>query len=643
MNRLKIKMAWASNTSKDSGVKNNYGVYFHHGMDSIKLLVFVLFCMNFATLALSAEQSFSVSPRTTYVIRGETATFYCKIKDKTGVLYWEHNGAILSLENQFFGTPSNKAIFGDAGAGEYNLQIVNVKSTDGGVYVCKVADTGRSNNLTSEPATLWLKELPPQDQDFPLCLTSIRENLVENYIVDFTCVIYDSDAELSWQRKNTPLDATIQNVQKTKNGYSMLMQTMTLSSADHTAQYQCIYTSRGSTGSRSCSTGTLTVQHRPVLRLTPNLFSAQVGDSARFTCHIDSSYPELDSESDESPFTWTYKEHTIFPSENRYDFLVATNGDEELTVNNLNGGDDGWYVVCSASNIVGLSEASAMIRVNLSDDKPTLSKGEFLRWLIPITVLVTALLLALLLVIALFDVCYCCYRRKSKPHDYSWSSDHLPTTATRRGSDISSLPVDYYLTRQIRTSSRNDSRTPTPRPYQMHYPGSGQPVSPIPASSTSPPPDPRLSTISRSPQDVPDGHLYRQRKTRGERDRNHIRQNHIRRKNTGPHQNNNKNLVYADLDFSENAGHHRNGGVSANGMSADSGLDFANSSVDSRSVTPQERIVYARIVRSDSTSPTSRHVPSRQSNFSPGISPPPGTPGNREVTQEELADMLLHS
>ncbi len=629
-------MAYPSiNTPNSSG--NHRGSYLHRGimLSSIKVALCVLFCMNFVifTSITSAEQHFAISPRSTYVLEGESATLYCKVNNKSGVLYWEKDGAILTIETEVFrGTPNNVAVFGDTGMGEYHLQILNTRSSDAGVYVCKVAPTETGTaNLTSDPATLWLSNFPDRDQKFPKCITSVVENLVENYTVDFTCVIYDSEAELRWQRMTTPLNdqSSGSEVHKSKNGYTMLIQKMTMSPSDHDAQYQCIYTSSGFSGSRSCSTGSLTVQHRPVLRVTPTLYSALPGENAQFTCHLDSAYPEPNG----PPFIWSYKGNSIRRSENRYEFLVATNGDEVMTLNDLNGGDDGWTVGCSASNPVGLSKATAMIRVNLSDDNPIITKSKFLRWLIPISVLTTALLLAILIAIALFDCCYCCYRKRSRSQ-YDWSADNL-AASTRRGSDISSLPADYYLTRQIRTSSRNDSRTTTPRP--MNYPGSGQPVSPIPPSSTSPPPDPRLMTISRSPQDVPDGHLYRQRKTRGERDRNHIRREPMRRRNTGVK----KNLVYADLDFSNNNG---NGRISGNGLSADSGLDFATSSVDSRSVTPQERIVYARIV-SNSSSPTdNRRLSSRRSgSITPGISPPPGTPGNREVTQEELADMLIHS
>ena len=600
------------------------------------LLTLLIFC-NY----VHGEQSFEVAPKSTYVFLGETATLYCKVKDKTGVLYWEKDGSLLALESAFLTDQHNRAIFGDTGAGEYNLQIVSATPKDAGEYVCKVTPNSSGGaNLTSEPATLWLSDLPPQDQNFPKCLMSIQDNLMEDYIVDFTCVIYDLDesAELRWQRMANPINF-IPSVQESKNGYTMLKQTTTLTSSDHNSQYQCIYTSGGFTGSRSCSTGNLAVKHRPIVSLSPRFFSALVGEKAKFTCHLESSYPE----SDEPPFSWRYKNENILSSENRYETYLVGTEDEELVINDLNGGDHELEVECIASNSVGLSQATAVISVNLSSGNISLTKGQFLRWLIPIAVLVTALILALLLVIALFDVCSCC--RKERKETYTWgSADNLTNASARRGSDVSSLPTDYYMTRQIRTSSRNDSRSPTPNrpPSQLNYSGGSQPipVSPIPPSSTSPPPHHEqyhVTTISRSPQPEgpQDGHLYKQRKTRGERDRNHVRQHQLRRKNTPHRHEHNKNIVYADLDFNDNSV-HRNGRHSANGLS-DSGLDFANSSVDSRSVTPQERIVYARIVRSDSSSPNTRY---------PGdadLRPPPGSAGNREVTREELADMLIHS
>lgn len=603
------------------------------------------------SVANAQQQSFEVSPKPTFVIPGQSATFYCKINNKSGVLYWEKNGRLLTLENQrFSATPTNWAIFGNMGDGEYNLQIVNVQKEDAGEYCCKVTQPTGGVNLTSDPVQLTVVDLP-EDQDFPMCLMSVRETLVEGYVVDFTCIIHDpsSTAELRWQRLDTPL-TIIPNVQQSLDDYTQLKQTVTMSAVDHNAQYQCIYTSGDGEfiGSRSCSTGILTVMHRPTITITPSVYSAVNGATARFTCHMDSAYPGSVA------YKWRYRERDISASEHRFEFVVgagasssstADNTEQELIMSDITSGDDGWRVICQVSNAVGTSEVSSVIRINF-ETVNQITLDEFLQWLIPIGCLTALLLISILIVIALYNVCPCCKKPRGNTKNYSWSSsDHLSNGGTRRDSDTSSAGVDYYMTRQIRSSSRNDNsvRTPTPSPIpQVNHGYSGSPnMSPIPPNSASPLPPNQISAISLSPDMADNGHMYKQRKTRGERDRRHVRREpQMRRKNTGP-----KQLIYADLDLNGNNNGRGGGNGARNGVRpstgfSDSGLDFANSSVDSRAATPQEeRIVYARIVRSNSTPDTQDLIME-----DPRGNPPRHISGsNRQVTREELADMLIHS
>ena len=164
-------------------------------INTVYVPILVLCCMGCMAIA---EQQITVHPKDTHVIRGESATLYCKIADQVGVPFWTKNGELFAIRpanNQGDSSDKRWAIFGDESAGEFNLQIVDVMDSDAGLYGCNVtvpqSTSSSSDFLGSNEAALDI--LPPPDGDLPECVISIEGTLDIGEAVEFTCA-YKTDS-----------------------------------------------------------------------------------------------------------------------------------------------------------------------------------------------------------------------------------------------------------------------------------------------------------------------------------------------------------------------------------------------------------------------------------------------------------------
>ncbi|XP_038078083.1 uncharacterized protein LOC119745646 [Patiria miniata] len=599
------------------------------------------------------EQRFTAQPRDTYVLPGESATLYCHVANKTGIVFWEKDSTILFKENGpgsgFSGPSTPWAIFGDASQGEFNLQLIEVSMIDQGLYVCKVTSSSgpQAANLTSSAALLTVLDLPREE--FPLCVMSIRDALTQDDVVELTCAYLNNSTTrttLTWERLSTPADLSNSQQISREDGYFIKRHTITLGVEDDASSYQCI-ASRLGRDPLSCTTGILNVRHRPVITVSPLFLPAKTGDDARFTCSLSSANPPTVT------YQWYYRGAAVTTSSSGIDLIQTSEGDSQILINNLEDPTGGISVVCEATNEVGTSRVEGLISLE-ETEIATISSEELILWLVPISVMVTIVVLLIFLGIVVLDCCPCCYtfcnkkgRRRPLSPDRSmnstWSGAEnygmSPSPMARRLSDADS--TDFYVTRAIRTphpdetrdtshhNSSGESRARSDR-YTDHRPQSNYRTpspnyrsrspnyrTPSPETQT-PSPDYYHSTpngrplISRDQSRHPDTRLhYEQRRPRNDRTRDHFRRSG---------QPANGSIQPADSDIRS---------ATRNSALSDSGLDFnASSSMDSRSPTPRDdRVVYAQIMRNrtdDGQPDRTRSTESRTENASPDL--PAGTP-----------------
>ncbi|XP_022081832.1 uncharacterized protein LOC110974474 [Acanthaster planci] len=592
------------------------------------------------------EQHFVNEPRNTYILPGESATLYCRVANKTGILFWEKDSTILFKENGpeagLSGPSTSWAVFGDASQGEYNLQLLGVSKSDQGSYVCMVTSSSgpKAANLTSSEALLTVLDLPTDGA--PLCVLSIRDALTEDDVVDLTCAYHSNpstETTLTWERLNTPADLSNSRQVLRDDGYLIKRHTVTLSAQDDADSYQCIASSPGKESS-SCTTGFLSIRHRPIITISPLFLPAKAGDDVRFTCSLTTANPPTVT------FQWYYSGAAVTTSSTGIDLIQTPGGDSQILVNNLVDQLGGIPVVCEATNEVGSTTVEAMISFE-ETQIATISREELILWLVPMSVMVAIVVLLIFLAIAVLDCRPFCHtfcnksRRPLSPDrsmNSTWSAAEnfgmSPSPMVRRLSDADS--TDFYVTRAIRTSRPDDDtrdnntshesrarfdrnanhrpqRTPSPN-YRNCSPDDG--TSPrnthIPSQnyyhST---PIGRPLIISDESRRSGTRHHYEQRRPRNERTRDHYRRSG---------QPSNSGSQPADSEIRS---------ATRNSALSDSGLDFnASCSIDSRSPTPRDDlVVYAQIMQNRTghiESGRNQSSASRTENTS--LELPPGTP-----------------
>ncbi len=456
----------------------------------MKLILIGLLVALLSQMVLSQEQSFTIQPRNTFALLGESATFYCRIADKTGIVFWVKDSQIFAHENrQQLGSSdaTPRAIFGNTTLGEYNLQLTGVAKKDQGRYECKVTSSAgtQSTSLTSQPALLTVMDFPLDE--FPLCVMSIRDTLTGGDVVELTCAYLNNSTTrtaLTWERLDTP--ALLSNTkQVSRDGYYIRRHTITLSFEDDMSTYQCIASTPGK-DTRSCTTGTLDVQHRPVVSITPTLLTAKTGDNARFTCHTSSANPSPVS------YQWYYRGRAVNRVSEGIDLLENVGGDPQILINNLVVPTGEISVTCEVTNDVGSTQAIGVIRQE-DAELVYITNEELLLWLIPCSVVVALVVLLLFIAIVTLDLCPCCRtfcnkkgggRRVLSPDrslNSTWSAAEnygmSPSpTRSRRLSEPDS--TDFYVTRAIRTptfidqtqNTSHHNSTGESHPHSNHTP-----------------------------------------------------------------------------------------------------------------------------------------------------------------------------
>ncbi|XP_071801550.1 uncharacterized protein [Asterias amurensis] len=601
--------------------------------DKVSMILTGFLVLQLSQLILSQEQSFITQPRNTFALLGESATFYCRIADKSGLVFWLKDSHIFARENQpQLGSSEGetpRAIFGNTTLGEYNLQLTGVAKKDQGRYECKVTSSvGTQSNLTSQPALLNVIDFPVEE--FPVCVLSINDALTEGDVVELTCAYLNNSTTrpaLSWERLDTP--ALLSNTKQVyRDGYFIRRHTITLTYKDDMSTYQCIASTPGRV-TRSCTTGVLDVQHRPIVSITPTVLLAKTGDNARFSCRTSAANPSLVT------YQWYYRGNAVNALSDGIDLIENAEGDPEILISNLVVPTGEVSVICEVTNTVGSSSAESLIR---QEDAALvyITSEELLLWLIPCSVVVTLILLLLFIAIMTLDLCPCCRtccnkkggrRRVLSPNSLNstWSAAEnygmSPSpNRSRRLSEPDS--TDFYVTRAIRTPPPVDQTLNTShhnssgesRPHSKHTPSPNYRTPSSNYRTTSPnyyqsTPNGRLETDRIRPEETTGHQQYQQRRTRN--------RDHFRRGGSPPSagmNRSNSHAEYSDIQIPT-----RNSGLS------DSGLDFAaSSSMDSRSPTPRgERMVYAQIVHNRGDE--SREATSRQGPPSPGA-PSAGDP-----------------
>ena len=131
---------------------------------------------SFSYIAVWATQSFVQQPADTAVNVGTASvTLHCAVNEKTGDLFWIKDDELLGSDtNAAMPGRSRYSIVGDAGQGQYNLQITEVTLDDDGVFHCQVARSETDDELSSSRARLTVqsKLTPPPKKKKETKLTS---------------------------------------------------------------------------------------------------------------------------------------------------------------------------------------------------------------------------------------------------------------------------------------------------------------------------------------------------------------------------------------------------------------------------------------------------------------------------------------
>lgn len=420
------------------------------------LLGFVIFFLiSQVEKGADCAQSFEVQPGDTTVLIGESFTLYCTVAGKTGVTYWDKDNVTFAVPGDGQRPASDRwAVFGDQDSGEYNLQVLQAQQNDEGTYMCK--STGSEpgeNEITSSPADVTVMPPPPTGSN-PICLTSTTGNLMEGDPVDFTCAFAPTDGDdnsttVSWERSGprvNQLSALPLSSIVGREGYVVRKMTVTITIADHLASYTCSVFDGAAAETTTCSTGSLLVQHSPIVEMSPVSIDTTEGNNATFTCSLISAYPT------DISYEWYYLGQVVQPGGDKLILGNATDG-RTLRILDLSGNDDGAQVTCIVSNNLGSGTASSVITLS---ERPFDLERDILIWLIPLGAIALVLMLVSLLAIYLLDcrlLAKCCDKRKYNnvqgPTSRTWSMANLAMTL--RSTGPVNIEDEYFIARSIRS------------------------------------------------------------------------------------------------------------------------------------------------------------------------------------------------
>ncbi|XP_070550962.1 nephrin-like [Ptychodera flava] len=117
------------------------------------LLIPILHIIFLIRQADGQVQSFSIVPVDTSVIEGHTAYLNCSVQNKVGTLQWTKDGFALGASRGLPGYARYR-MTGNEGAGEYFLEIREVKLEDDSNYVCQVSAMAGSPTISTRAARL---------------------------------------------------------------------------------------------------------------------------------------------------------------------------------------------------------------------------------------------------------------------------------------------------------------------------------------------------------------------------------------------------------------------------------------------------------------------------------------------------------
>ncbi|XP_071476576.1 uncharacterized protein [Diadema antillarum] len=315
------------------------------------LLVEVLICLTFSQDAFCQRVVERPSHRT--VREGGTVLFRCIITNLQPQqrIYWYRVSTRMYLtENRIVKNTEQRgrlSVLGNAGRGEYFLQITNTRVSDAGTYRCGYAIP--TMIFTGFGAILTVLREP--DQGFPMCEVSPR-NLEIGDTAELICRSQGGipPASLVWSANGRHLTGMVQ----TRNTLRLPV-TADLNGLEHV----CTATSEALLTPRRCSV--ILIAIRPDVRIEPPQRIVQEGRNAKFTC-VAFGLPAI------VRYNWTFNNEMVI---NIPRIEVSPDG-RTLVIMDTRLADDNSVVQCTVTTTHGLTATSgASLRVVEAEIRPT--------------------------------------------------------------------------------------------------------------------------------------------------------------------------------------------------------------------------------------------------------------------------------
>ncbi|XP_077977024.1 cell adhesion molecule 3-like [Glandiceps talaboti] len=446
-----------------------------------------------------AEPRYVTAPSTstTDVLIGQDIVLNCQVADYEDLnLFWT-----VELDDDKFpiGPFSNMnptaypryAIIGDSAVGEYNLRVSSSVFSDAGNYTCALFNS-QSNVVLIETVELVVSSPHPPVNDGPTCGSTLPTSAKEGDTASIRCTSTGGrpQARLQWKRGNTRIrgNSTLFEEPVANEGYNAInIYEWPLTNKDDGVSYDCLETHDALSASRKCSIGPFNVQHKPVVRITPNRYEIDIKkvQNITFRCSAKAN-PDVTE-----PYVWTFNNTEIELNQDGFSFSNDSL-QSRLTVYDVTEQHRGLRIYCSAKNTIGVGNSSGVIveiKAEISKNKDTVMM------IIGIIVAVTLVSIVFAVVGMHFATgasCDCGYKSAKKQKRTQLQSQ--PSQDSTRERDDLAIDLSQF---EGGTNQRapEEAIMPMPTPVPLQETPNNYEVSPV---SAPPPPAPTSAPTSNT-------------------------------------------------------------------------------------------------------------------------------------------------
>nr|XP_054754450.1 uncharacterized protein LOC129260506 [Lytechinus pictus] len=343
-------------------------------MDSLNIIL-CLVCLIVKLASVSAQEvAYMIASEEVNVQRGDTAVLPCVLDPtQNAFVIWRRLDPLIDLSlgvmldsNLDPGLKERVRIVANRQAGEYNLEIMDVRVSDESSYKCDVIFGLMTSRTVS--TSVRLNVYVPPEEGFPLCDVNPAIPLKKGKVVTMSCSTRGGHppSKVTWYRGRNPVTTAAENEQQLR---------WRLTDSDYGVQFTCIETHPALPGVRECSV--VPLPFRLSVDLIPSIAEVDAGGETSFTCQ---GRGPTDAPLN---FKWEVNNQGIAP---RGKWAISGSNGQILSVSNVTTFDNQSSIICTVTAGPGQSvKTYAVLVVNGKPIRRTSTSSRGKSWNHPST------------------------------------------------------------------------------------------------------------------------------------------------------------------------------------------------------------------------------------------------------------------